>query len=81
MNDNDLIDKSSLDNYLTKEFIPYVTSFYDVTEKAHTSMDEIFQLFIEAIKKGQLGKDEVRYIQFAANYIVYNESDLALRVE
>ena len=37
VNDNTVIDKVTLDDYLIKDFIPYVSSFYDTTVKAHTT--------------------------------------------
>jgi hypothetical protein len=59
INDDELLNKETLDEYLTDEFVPYVTSFYDVTVQAHTSLDEIFQLLVQAITKKQLDKREV----------------------
>jgi uncharacterized NAD(P)/FAD-binding protein YdhS len=59
VNDNAVIDKVTLDDYLIKDFIPYVTSFYDTSVKAHTSLDEIFQIFIQAINKSNLDRNQV----------------------
>jgi hypothetical protein len=62
INNDELLDKETLDQYLTDEFMPYVTSFYDVTVQAHTSLDEIFQLLVKSITKAQLDKREVNII-------------------
>lgn len=39
--------------------MPYVKSFYDVSIKAITALEEFFRLVLQAIQQMQLGKCEV----------------------
>ncbi|CAB3991482.1 Hypothetical predicted protein [Paramuricea clavata] len=59
VDDDDVISRASFDKYLTNDFLPYVKSFYDVSVKAYTALDEIFLLLLQAIATLKLKKNEV----------------------
>jgi hypothetical protein len=59
VDDEDVISRKSFDHYLISEFMPYVKSFYDVSIKAITALEEFFRLVLQAIQQMQLGKCEV----------------------
>lgn len=59
VDDDDIISRASFDKYLTNDFLPYVKSFYDVSVKAYTALDEIFLLLLQAIATLKLKKNEV----------------------
>ena len=50
----------ALTNTVTS-FLPYVTSFYDVTVRSHNSMEEVFRLLMQAIIKLQMKKLRYQY--------------------
>ena len=62
VDDEACLSSEAFDDYLVAKFVPYVTSLYDSTVKAHTSFEEVFKLLLEAIIKLELRKEQVGVI-------------------
>ena len=58
VDDNQLISKEKVDNYLIHKFVPYVTSFYEVSAKVITNV-EVLSLMLQTIKILGMHKSEV----------------------
>ena len=61
VDDETVVSKEMADEYF-KEFLPYVVSFYDVSVKASTSIQDVLRLTIQSIHLLETGKAEVNYI-------------------
>lgn len=48
-----------MDEYFKKEFLPYVISFYDVTVRADTGIEDVLQLMLQSIQMLEMDKSEV----------------------
>ena len=59
VDDNQLISKEKVDNYLIRKFVPYVTSFYEVSAKVITNVEEVLSLMLQSIKILGMHKSEV----------------------
>jgi hypothetical protein len=59
VNNPDVIDCGTVDEFLQTNFLPYVRSLYDVTVKVHTSIDEVVKLLLQAIQTKNYDEDKV----------------------
>ena len=53
-----IVSKDEVDNYFKTDFLPYVTSFYDLTTKTTTSIADVLQLVLQSIQ--MLNMDETK---------------------
>lgn len=54
-----IISKEVLDEYFKKEFLPYVTSFYDLSVKSTTGIDDFLRLILHSIQALQMNQAKV----------------------
>ena len=59
VDDDNVLNDSEVNNYLTSNFLPFVLSMYAGTAKVHTSFEDFFALLVQAIVKLELKKESV----------------------
>ena len=56
-----VISKNDVDSFFQSDFIPYITSFYNLSVKATIGIEDVLRLILQAIQK--LSTDEAKVLK------------------
>jgi hypothetical protein len=59
VDDDNIVSKEMLDDYFKTKFLPYVTSFYDASVRANTSIEDLLHLIVESLQILEMDNTEV----------------------